>query len=74
MPASFDRSSREPDEIVRRVRLTVCSEDPKWKRKLLETYDTSCDRFEIAPFTWYTSCSLDDYLVILFNGQLTKQE
>ncbi|XP_074587198.1 protein N-terminal asparagine amidohydrolase isoform X2 [Curcuma longa] len=52
MPASFDRSSRDPDEIVRRIRLTVCSEDPKWKGKLLETYDTSHDRFEIAPCTW----------------------
>ncbi|KAG6533620.1 hypothetical protein ZIOFF_007495 [Zingiber officinale] len=52
MPASFDRSSRGPDEIVRRIRLTVCSKDPKWKGKLLETYDTSRDRFELVPFTW----------------------
>ncbi|CAA6661606.1 unnamed protein product [Spirodela intermedia] len=52
MPASFDRSSRCPDEIVRRVRVTVSSGDPRWKGKLMDTYDTSCDRFLIAPCSW----------------------
>ncbi|XP_057513957.1 protein N-terminal asparagine amidohydrolase isoform X2 [Actinidia eriantha] len=52
IPASFDRTSRCPDEIVRRIRLTSCFEDPSWKGKLLETYDTQTDRFVIAPCSW----------------------
>ncbi|CAK9168765.1 unnamed protein product [Ilex paraguariensis] len=51
-PASFDRTSRCPDEIVRRIRVTVCFEDPHWTGRLLETYDTQTDRFVIAPCTW----------------------
>ncbi|KAJ4970339.1 hypothetical protein NE237_003438 [Protea cynaroides] len=51
-PATFDRSSRCPDEIVRRVRVTVSSEDPTWSGKLLETYDTHSDQFHIAPCSW----------------------
>ncbi|CAK9153892.1 unnamed protein product [Ilex paraguariensis] len=50
-PASFDRTSRCPDEIVRRIRVTVCFEDPHWTGRLLETYDTQTDRFVIAPCT-----------------------
>ncbi|XAR63400.1 hypothetical protein NMG60_11023315 [Bertholletia excelsa] len=52
IPASFNRNSRCPDEIVRRVRLMACFEDPSWHGKLLETYDTHGDRFIIAPFSW----------------------
>ncbi|WOK98113.1 hypothetical protein Cni_G06823 [Canna indica] len=52
IPASFDEGSRGPDEIVRDVRLSLCSEDPNWKGKLLETYNTHHDRFEIAPCSW----------------------
>ncbi|KAF6139160.1 hypothetical protein GIB67_023213 [Kingdonia uniflora] len=52
MPASFDRGSRCPDEIVRRIRVTVSSGDPRWKGKLLETYDTHRDRFQIAACSW----------------------
>ncbi|KAI3984292.1 hypothetical protein MKX01_011246 [Papaver californicum] len=51
-PASFDRSSRCPDEIVRRVRVTVSSSDPSWKGKLLATYDSHSDQFQIAPCSW----------------------
>ncbi|KAF8403904.1 hypothetical protein HHK36_012010 [Tetracentron sinense] len=51
-PASFDRSSRCPDEIVRRIRVTVSFEDPSWNGKLLETYDTHTDRYQIAPCSW----------------------
>ncbi|XP_077254143.1 protein N-terminal asparagine amidohydrolase family protein isoform X2 [Tasmannia lanceolata] len=51
-PARFDRSSRCPDEIVRRIRVTVSSMDPIWNGKLLETYDTHHDRFQIAPCSW----------------------
>ncbi|KAM0932378.1 putative protein asparagine amidohydrolase [Dioscorea sansibarensis] len=51
-PASFDGTSRVPDEIVRRVRVTVCSMDPSWEGKLLETYDTKQDRFQIAACSW----------------------
>lgn len=52
MPASFNIRSRCPDEIVRRIRITVSSGDPTWKGKLLETYDTRHDRFQIAPCSW----------------------
>ncbi|XP_058073412.1 protein N-terminal asparagine amidohydrolase isoform X2 [Magnolia sinica] len=51
-PASFDKSSRCPDEIVRRLRVTVSSLDPTWNGRLLETYDTHHDRFHIAPCSW----------------------
>lgn len=51
-PAGFDRSSRCPDEIVRRIRVTVSSTDHRWDGKLLETYDTYHDRFHIAPCSW----------------------
>ncbi|XP_058225181.1 protein N-terminal asparagine amidohydrolase [Rhododendron vialii] len=52
VPTAFDRTSRCPDEIVRRVRLTACSENHRWNGKLMETYDTQTDRFIIAPFSW----------------------
>ncbi|XP_073000849.1 protein N-terminal asparagine amidohydrolase isoform X2 [Typha latifolia] len=52
MPANFDKSSRSPDEIVRRIRVSVSSDDPSWHGKLLETYDTHHDRFQIAPCSW----------------------
>ncbi|KAI8545722.1 hypothetical protein RHMOL_Rhmol07G0060500 [Rhododendron molle] len=52
VPTAFDRTSRCPDEIVRRVRLTACSENHRWNGKLIETYDTQTDRFIIAPFSW----------------------
>ncbi|XP_054814680.1 protein N-terminal asparagine amidohydrolase isoform X2 [Prosopis cineraria] len=51
-PASFDRTSRCPDEIVRRIRVTASFEDPDRNGKLLETYDTKKDRFIIAPCRW----------------------
>lgn len=51
-PASFDKTSRCPDEIVRRIRLTASFEDPSCKGRLLETYDTLTDRIMIAPFSW----------------------
>ncbi|KAL4198129.1 hypothetical protein AMTRI_Chr03g44350 [Amborella trichopoda] len=52
-PAIFDSSSRCPDEVLRRVRITVSSEDVNWTGKLLETYDTDHDRFQIAPVSWH---------------------
>ncbi|CAA2957108.1 N-terminal asparagine amidohydrolase [Olea europaea subsp. europaea] len=54
IPASFDRTSRCPDEIVRRIRVTACYRDPNWDGRLLETYDTKTDHFVIAPCTWST--------------------
>ncbi|XP_043816725.1 protein N-terminal asparagine amidohydrolase isoform X2 [Manihot esculenta] len=51
-PASFERSTRCPDEIVRRLRVSASNEDPTWNGKLLETYDTRADRFVIAPCCW----------------------
>ncbi|KAL2478529.1 protein N-terminal asparagine amidohydrolase family protein [Forsythia ovata] len=52
IPASFDRTSRCPDELVRRIRVTACFDDPNWEGRLLETYDTKTDHFVIAPCTW----------------------
>ncbi|KAH7544813.1 hypothetical protein FEM48_Zijuj01G0026100 [Ziziphus jujuba var. spinosa] len=52
LPASFDRTSRCPDEVVRRIRVTAAYEDSTWNGKLLETYDTQTDRFIIAPCCW----------------------
>ncbi|KAI3982316.1 hypothetical protein MKX01_037849 [Papaver californicum] len=46
-PASFDRSSRCPDETVRRVRVSISSSDPSWKGKLLETYDSTVISFRL---------------------------
>ncbi|KAM1285862.1 hypothetical protein EV1_028405 [Malus domestica] len=51
-PAIFDKTSRCPDEVVRRIRVSVSYKDPSWKGKLLETYDTQTDRFKIAPCCW----------------------
>lgn len=51
-PASFEMNSRCPDEIVRRIRVSVSSYDPNWQGRLLETYDTRSDAFEIAPACW----------------------
>ncbi|XP_074325320.1 protein N-terminal asparagine amidohydrolase isoform X1 [Apium graveolens] len=51
-PASFDKTSRCPDEILRRIRLTASFEDPSCKGRLPETYDTLTDRIIISPFSW----------------------
>ncbi|KAL6873481.1 hypothetical protein ACP4OV_013563 [Aristida adscensionis] len=52
MPASFDMNSRCPDEVVRRIRVSVSSYDPLWQGRLLETYDTQHDVFRIVPACW----------------------
>ncbi|XP_015584632.1 protein N-terminal asparagine amidohydrolase isoform X2 [Ricinus communis] len=51
-PARFDRTTRCPDEIVRRIRVGASYQDPTWDGKLLETYDTLADRFVIAACSW----------------------
>ncbi|GMN55339.1 hypothetical protein TIFTF001_024461 [Ficus carica] len=52
IPAKFDDTSRCPDELVRRIRVTASYEDRRWNGKLLETYDTQTDTFKIAPCRW----------------------
>ncbi|KAL6129861.1 hypothetical protein ACLB2K_068243 [Fragaria x ananassa] len=52
IPASFDETSRCPDEIVRRIRVSASYEDSRWKGRLLETYETQTDLFKIAPCCW----------------------
>lgn len=47
IPATFDQTTRCPDELVRRIRISADLSD-----KLLETYDTRTDRFIIAPCSW----------------------
>lgn len=51
-PTSFDETTRCPDELVRRIRVSASFEDPCWRGKLLETYDTETDRLIIAPCSW----------------------
>lgn len=63
IPASFDRSTRCPDEIVRRIRVGASFEDPSWTGRLLETYETQTDRFVIAPTIW-TISQLDYALMV----------
>ncbi|GAB4832688.1 hypothetical protein Ancab_006703 [Ancistrocladus abbreviatus] len=52
IPASFDKITRCPDELVRRIRVSASFEDPCWRGKLLETYNTQTDQFIIAPCYW----------------------
>ncbi|CAD6339006.1 unnamed protein product [Miscanthus lutarioriparius] len=52
IPATFDMDSRCPDEVIRRIRVSVSYYDPTWQGRLLETYDTQCDVFQIAPAYW----------------------
>ncbi|KAL2330895.1 hypothetical protein Fmac_018476 [Flemingia macrophylla] len=52
VPAIFDRTSRCPDEIIRRIRVSASYEDANWNGKLLETYDCDTDCFIIAPCRW----------------------
>jgi protein N-terminal asparagine amidohydrolase len=70
LPASFNRTSRCPDEIVRRIRVSSSFEDSSWKGKLLDTYDTKTDRFIIAPCRW--TMRLIEYVWEL--NQLTDEE
>ncbi|KNA12830.1 hypothetical protein SOVF_122370 isoform B [Spinacia oleracea] len=51
-PATFDQTTRCPDEMVRRIRISASFSDTRWRNKLLETYDTRTDRFIIAPCSW----------------------
>jgi len=51
-PAIFDGTSRCPDELVRRIRVSASYEDANWNGKLLETYDCGSDCFKIAPCCW----------------------
>ncbi|KAL8262520.1 hypothetical protein R6Q59_023869 [Mikania micrantha] len=52
IPACFDASTRCPDDIIRRIRLSASFEDPRRSGRLLDTYETQTDRFVITPFTW----------------------
>ncbi|XP_042488319.1 protein N-terminal asparagine amidohydrolase-like [Macadamia integrifolia] len=62
-PAIFDTSLRCPDEMVRRIRVMVFSEEPtwSWSGKLLETYDTHSDQFQFAPCSWYGNVQISGY-------------
>ncbi|KAJ9558264.1 hypothetical protein OSB04_012878, partial [Centaurea solstitialis] len=58
-PASFDRSTRCPDEVVRRIRLGASFEDPGCTGRLLETYETQTDRIVIPPVSCIEFYALD---------------
>lgn len=66
IPATFDMDSRCPDEVVRRIRVSVSSYDPTWQGRLLETYDTQCDVFQIAPACWYLKSSHPLHYIYLY--------
>ncbi|XP_076893124.1 protein N-terminal asparagine amidohydrolase-like [Bidens hawaiensis] len=51
-PASFDASTRCPDDIIRKIRLHASFEDPSRSGRLIDTYETQTDRFVITPFPW----------------------
>ncbi|XP_022152682.1 protein N-terminal asparagine amidohydrolase isoform X2 [Momordica charantia] len=51
-PIHFDSTSRCPDEVVRRIRLSSSYEDPNSMGRLLEAYETQTDQFKIEPFRW----------------------
>ncbi|KAH9774678.1 protein N-terminal asparagine amidohydrolase [Citrus sinensis] len=69
-PASFDGTSRCPDEIVRRIRVTSSYQDTSWNGKLLETYDTQTDRFVIAPCHW----TVRKFYIVMSLQQLSDEE
>lgn len=73
-PAIFDRSSRCPDELVRRIRVTVSSLDPQWKGRLLETYDTRNDRFQIAPCSWKSNWKYYAFSLLQYSDSEILQE
>ncbi|KAG5056350.1 hypothetical protein JHK85_008860 [Glycine max] len=52
IPDIFDRTSRCPDEIVSRIRVSASYEDANWNGKLLDTYDCGTDCFKIPPCRW----------------------
>lgn len=52
IPTIFDRTSRCPDEIVSRIRVSASYEDANWNGKLLDTYDCGTDCFKIPPCRW----------------------
>ncbi|KMZ71379.1 hypothetical protein ZOSMA_181G00140 [Zostera marina] len=52
MPAQFSKGSRCPDDIVRAIRITMSFDDITCRGRLLETYDTKQDRFEITACSW----------------------
>ncbi|XP_016513918.1 protein N-terminal asparagine amidohydrolase isoform X2 [Nicotiana tabacum] len=69
-PANFDATTRCPDEVVRRIRVTAAFEDRSWEGRLLETYDTQNDQFVIAPCTW----SMRKIHIALMLQNLSDQE
>lgn len=52
VPARFDTTTRCPDEIVRRIRVSSSFEDPRWTGKLLDTYNWRRNQFVIASCLW----------------------
>ncbi|XP_047253074.1 protein N-terminal asparagine amidohydrolase isoform X3 [Capsicum annuum] len=70
LPANFDATTRCPDEVVRRIRVTASFEDCSWNGRLLETYDTQADQFVIAPCTW----SMRKMHIALMLQNLSDQE
>ncbi|CAN4110453.1 unnamed protein product [Withania somnifera] len=69
IPANFDATTRCPDELVRRTRVTASFEDLSCNGRLLETYDTWTDQFVIAP----CRCTHKMHIVLMLQN-LSDQE
>lgn len=74
VPACFHNTSRGPDELVRRVRISVIFEDPNLGGKLLDTYDTHFDKIRIAPCSWVSDWRpYASYMLQLPNSEFLLQ-
>jgi Protein N-terminal asparagine amidohydrolase len=53
LPACFENHARSPDEVIRRILVSVSYYDLDLKGKLLDIYDTKRDIFIIPCVKWY---------------------
>jgi Protein N-terminal asparagine amidohydrolase len=60
LPACFENLARSPDEIVRRILVSVSSYNLNIQGKILDIYDTRRDIFTIPCVKWYK------FLIIIF--------
>uniref|UniRef100_K3XY95 Protein N-terminal asparagine amidohydrolase n=1 Tax=Setaria italica TaxID=4555 RepID=K3XY95_SETIT len=57
MPASFDMNSRCPDEVVRRIRVSVCSYDPTWQGRMPDWADIASSLNQLSDSEVLMQCS-----------------
>ncbi|RWW27219.1 hypothetical protein GW17_00008359 [Ensete ventricosum] len=61
MPASFDRSSRGPDEIVRRIRVSLSSDDSNWKGRMSDWKYYASSLQQLSDSEFLLRCSTSPY-------------